>query len=427
MRRILIEHARRYPLWGLDDLYKLVHQAAMGSEHAVVDEARAREELAREMVDAGSGPDEPLVDPISPDGSVVRVHLRPYVRQGLDPNLLAEAFVRTARELRGAPSAVEAALAEAAKLARDGALAFREADVLSLAERMRQEGFPAIHHSRAYAATYRPAYRVVAQTCLGEELRARLGDGRMPIGVLPEFRPLCEALASGILRILGAKLHALYIYGAVTFPETQRSGDVDFSAILAVSPTDAERAGLLALHERLAREVPPLGTDLDGYYVLLEDARQAERPHHVLFPELVDDSWALHRAHMLAGRVAVLHGPEPRAVLLPPTRAEIDEALDGELDYVRSHLEQYPDYCVLNLCRLLYSWGTGDVVTSKAAAAAWARRRFVAWKTLIDLAISSYAKQATPGDRIEMLNRVPKMLGFATQRIAALRGARPDP
>jgi hypothetical protein len=35
MRDILIEHARRYPCWELDDVYKLIHQGAMGSKHEV--------------------------------------------------------------------------------------------------------------------------------------------------------------------------------------------------------------------------------------------------------------------------------------------------------------------------------------------------------------------------------------------------------
>ena len=67
MRTILAGHARRYPRWTEEDLYKLVHQAALGSEHAVQDEALARERLAREIAVLGPGPEEPLLDPLSPE------------------------------------------------------------------------------------------------------------------------------------------------------------------------------------------------------------------------------------------------------------------------------------------------------------------------------------------------------------------------
>ncbi len=242
--------------------------------------------------------------------------------------------------------------------------------------------------------------------------------------VLREFRGLCEELVAGIRDILQEKLYAVYIYGAVTFPETKHTGDVDFHAILTAPPTEDERADLLRLHERLKREVPPLGTDLDGHYILLADARRAAPPRHLLLPEIVDESWALHRAHMLAGRVAVLYGPDPGTILAPPTREEIERALGCELDYVARHLEDYPGYCVFNLCRLLYSWETGDVVTSKAAATAWASERFPVWRELIALGSLAYAKHATAADLEVLASGLPELYAFAEAEIRSLRAKR---
>ncbi len=239
-----------------------------------------------------------------------------------------------------------------------------------------------------------------------------------------EIRDLCQTFVDGLERVLGDKLHAVYVYGALTFPETEYTGDVDFHAILSAAPSESERTALLALHDRLAREFPPLGAELDGYYILLSDARGATPPHHLLFPHLVDDSWALHRAHILAGRVIILRGPDPKTLYAAPTWAEVAQALDGELDYVARHLKQYPDYCVLNLCRLVYSWETGDVVTSKAAAAAWASVRFPAWKSLVDLAIKSYARRTSAADRVILLAGVADLYPLATCEIDAARDRR---
>ena len=41
-RQILAAHVKRYPRLEIQDLYKLVYQGALGSEHAVSDPAQTR-------------------------------------------------------------------------------------------------------------------------------------------------------------------------------------------------------------------------------------------------------------------------------------------------------------------------------------------------------------------------------------------------
>jgi hypothetical protein len=256
-------------------------------------------------------------------------------------------------------------------------------------------------------------------------MEAGEGPGKDPSrwDVKSEVRDLCQAFADGLRDSLREKFHAVYVYGAVTFPETDYTGDVDFHVIVMEPPTETERAALIELHDRLAREFPPLGAELDGYYILLADARGSATPQHLLFPNLHDDSWALHRAHILAGRVIVLHGPDPKTIYVPPTRSEIEGALRGELDYVVAHLVQYPAYCVLNLCRLMYSHETGDVVTSKTASAVWASVRLPTWRPLIDAARRSYAHEATAEDRLSLSTGVEAFHEFAVGFIERARTA----
>jgi len=222
------------------------------------------------------------------------------------------------------------------------------------------------------------------------------------------------------------KLHAVYVYGAVTFPETDYTGDVDFHVIVTEPLTEAERAALLGLHDRLARDFPPLGAELDGYYILLADARRSERPRHLVFADLVDDSWALHRAHILAGRCIILHGPDPKTIYVPPPWLELEKARDGELDYVAKHLAQYPAYCVLNLCRLMYSHEIGDVVTSKVASATWASERLPLWRSLVDAARRAYAHEDTAEDRLALSTGVGTFYEFAVGFIERVRTAATD-
>ena len=239
------------------------------------------------------------------------------------------------------------------------------------------------------------------------------------MNVPEEIKGLCAAFVGGLDAALGGKLYGIYLYGAVAFPEGGATGDLDFHVLLTEALSDGEKTAVDALHARLAQAYPPLGEDLDAYYILLEDARGTSPPPHQLLPGVVDSSWALHRAHFWAGRCIVLHGPDPRQVVPPPTWPELAQALQGEWDYVERHLADYPAYCVLNLCRLIYSFETRDVVISKRASAAWGVVAFPTWQSLIEAAIRAYDGTATPGDQALLKAEVERFFAFARERIGA--------
>jgi hypothetical protein len=97
LRGIITEQVSRHPQMGPEDLYKLLHQAAMGSEHAMTDSAGVRAWMVDELKSMGEGTAEPMVDTIAPGGRVVRVHLRPWVAAGRSTDSLLQAFITTAR------------------------------------------------------------------------------------------------------------------------------------------------------------------------------------------------------------------------------------------------------------------------------------------------------------------------------------------
>ena len=145
----------------------------MGVEHALSNEAGVRDWLTRELAELSPAvaPDEPLIDPISPDGQLVRVHLRPFARLALDPELLLQAFFRTASEINPASERLVEFAETAVQLAQETLLPFdAEALAAFFAERQAQN-FPAFHHSAAFRQHYQPAYRVVARALLPEELQ----------------------------------------------------------------------------------------------------------------------------------------------------------------------------------------------------------------------------------------------------------------
>jgi hypothetical protein len=162
-RPVLATHAERYPAWQLPDAYKLLHQATLGSEHAIADREAPRAWLARELGALGEGPDEPVADTL---GRFVRIHLRPFVARGGDTTALLDAFIRTANtptdttDLACALRALEA-------MADEGVLPWTADAVREYVSGRRAAGFPAVHHSDAFRAAYAPAYRVVGRGMVG--------------------------------------------------------------------------------------------------------------------------------------------------------------------------------------------------------------------------------------------------------------------
>ncbi len=155
---ILREHFARYPSMQIQDVYKLIHQGVLGSEHAISSPESARQWLERELVEMGEGPKESVMDPISEDGQIVRVHLRPFVAQRGSPETLLEAFIRTANEYRGEAQTLKDNWKVAVKTGK-----YPVVEMDDFIQSVEAQGYPAVHHSPEYERLYRPAYRVVCR------------------------------------------------------------------------------------------------------------------------------------------------------------------------------------------------------------------------------------------------------------------------
>lgn len=165
-QRILLDQARSRPCWQLQDVYKLAFQAALGSEHAAPNEAAARQWLEQEAATLGAGPADPQIEPISPDGRLVRVNLRPYLAAGGNLDALLQAFLRTAVEWRGERETLLRYTSWVVEFAQAGRLPFPAAEMRAYFQRIAEADFPAAHHSASYREVYRPAYRVVLKMLL---------------------------------------------------------------------------------------------------------------------------------------------------------------------------------------------------------------------------------------------------------------------
>ena len=181
---VLVWHRRYYPLLRARDIYKLIHQGVYGPGHIISSAAAARQALACELAalqvrspnDKGRSQEELAVEPTDPENRLVRVNLRPLLGQGgsTDTEWLVSAMVESARRVKGDPEQMKRRLAAAVEWCRMN-LPRQAAELERMAARVEESGFPAFHHSPAYARAYRPAYRVVLSDCLKARVSGRAG------------------------------------------------------------------------------------------------------------------------------------------------------------------------------------------------------------------------------------------------------------
>jgi hypothetical protein len=154
----------------------------------------------------------------------------------------------------------------------------------------------------------------------------------------------------------------------------RRPGDLDTYAVVDRQPNEGTVPRIEEAHATIARED---GVDWDAWYVLADDSRRSEIPRHAFRPGRRDTSWAIHRAHWLAGRYVHLYGREPGVIVPAPTWAELEVDLRRELEHLERHVAEGDNdpfeatYAIFNGSRILHAVETGNVVISKRSAGAW--------------------------------------------------------
>lgn len=221
---------------------------------------------------------------------------------------------------------------------------------------------------------------------------------------LPEaVSALVETFVGRTHDVLGESLVGVYLYGALVFPDARPVQDVDFHVVVDEPFDDRRRHEIRRMRDQLRQDVGALADELDGYYLARDDVRFTAPPRHQLWPLSrlpVDSAWALHCAHIHAGRFLASYGPDPRQLYAVPAWMDVQAALFGEVRYVDQHLADAPAYCILNAVRLLYSFTTRDVVISKRAAARWGLDMLPPERhEMIRLALRFYDGEASLDDR----------------------------
>ncbi len=163
---MLLAEIHKHPRSKVNDIYKFLHQAAFGSEHAIKDTSSARNWLEEEIAGLGSYSNDALIDTLSPDGRLVRINLSRYLKEGFSPKELLNAFIKTANNYNRSIEKFRSYWESALELVSTKKLPFTEKEMDIIFGEQAKENFPAIHHSKEYTSEYKPAYRVVDLTYL---------------------------------------------------------------------------------------------------------------------------------------------------------------------------------------------------------------------------------------------------------------------
>lgn len=186
-----------------------------------------------------------------------------------------------------------------------------------------------------------------------------------------------DAVGGGARSIFGEDLVSVIVYGSWAFEPDAPLGDLDCHLIVQSSAamTAARREEVRSLAASIERGT---GVELDLWCISSEDLTSAA-PRDLLAPPNRDHSWALHRAHWIAGRVRVVHGPPIEELVTAPSPEEIADGLRAELAYCVDAAVGRPAtpvaaYIVRNCARIIASVRLRDPVRSKSESVAWALR-----------------------------------------------------
>ncbi|MBL0174068.1 MAG: hypothetical protein IPP94_02185 [Ignavibacteria bacterium] len=152
---------RKRPLSDVQDIYKLLYQGSFGVGHLIASRENARNYLDEELRGLEPAPDETLLEPCNREQSILRVNLRPFLAKDMDPSQLVDVMMESVAMLQPDTAAFVRLWGEVGTLIERGIVPLDHAACASFTAEVARAGYPAVHHSAAYARAYNPAYRVV--------------------------------------------------------------------------------------------------------------------------------------------------------------------------------------------------------------------------------------------------------------------------
>ncbi len=156
LQAILDWHFSRYPLWKAEDIYKLIYQGVFGPGHLGAERKELEEKIKAELARLKTCFAVEPVEPVDPEGLLVRVNLAAVAGFRAKEQLLVEALMNTIREFGARPDQLLPRL----KQARAWCAVRLPAEEQRLARLIQEKPEPPVH-SELYRRVYQPGYRLI--------------------------------------------------------------------------------------------------------------------------------------------------------------------------------------------------------------------------------------------------------------------------
>lgn len=168
MENYLEYYYKKYPQSEIKDFFKLIYQSTFGTGHMIDGPAESLSRLKEEITKIEPiNYYEDLYDYISYD--YVRVNLRVYKYYNLNVNLLNESFINTSLMFVDNNKIFTNELNVLKRFFTKKGFDTNELDIYL--EEFEDNNYQDVHHSKTYRKVYAPAYRIIHQKFLSEELQ----------------------------------------------------------------------------------------------------------------------------------------------------------------------------------------------------------------------------------------------------------------
>ncbi|MBK9926339.1 MAG: DUF4111 domain-containing protein [Anaerolineales bacterium] len=248
-----------------------------------------------------------------------------------------------------------------------------------------------------------------------------------------DVNEMLNILFTDVKEILQNNFIGMYLFGSLANGDFDEYSDID---VLVVTETDINNEtfnALKAMHERIIKLDSPWAIQLEVSYIPQKalrhyDPTDNQHPHmdrgndETLHIMSHDSDWVIQR-HVLREHGTTLTGPDLKTLIDPVSSGNLREAVFDVLHKWLKHFldnpqefgrRGYQSYTVLTLCRILYTYYHGTVV-SKPVAAKWAKENLgKEWTPLVESALLG---RQNPGLEIlpEDLNGTLDIIRYALQ------------
>jgi predicted nucleotidyltransferase len=222
----------------------------------------------------------------------------------------------------------------------------------------------------------------------------------------PDVNEILDLVFTHVKETLQDQLIGMYLFGSLANGDFDEHSDIDVLIVTDGEISEDAFSALKAMHAGVAKMDSPWAVQQEVSYIPQNALRRFDRSNilhlhldrgngEVLHRIAHESDWIIQR-HILREHGIVITGPDLKTLIDPVSPHELRQAVIGVLplwidpildDPSQIKKRGYQSFCVLSLCRMLYTL-QNKAILSKSAAAKWAVDTLDSkWKPLIERAI----------------------------------------